>query len=477
LPEPETAEIFLQLMRCLRTPNLLLYVAPALLYLMLASGCAQVGMPTGGPKDTIPPRLLSTLPPEKTTNFTGNKILLEFNEYIELKDIQKYLQVSPYPKSIPVVSNKLKTITVKLKDRLLPNTTYALYFGESITDLNEGNPFRDYTYVFSTGSTLDSLELSGKVILAESGMADSTLVVVLHRNAPDSAIEKSKPNYVTTVKGDGSFRFRYLPSGKYRVYALKDNDGSKTYNAPTELFGFLADEINLIGSMPPVSILAYAAEKEKERPATPVAPSKQVNALTYTTSLTLKTQPLQSDLELYCNNPLVQPDLGAILLTDTSGNRISGYRVVADSTQKTVRIQNNWLPGFPYRLIIPRNALRDSAGRTTLKTDTLAFKTKSKTDYGKVVIRFNNYNKTLNPVIQFWQAQKLFRQQAVNAPVWTEELFEPGEYAIRILYDENKNGRWDPGDYKLKRQPEKVIASDKKLNVKAEWDNELELDL
>jgi hypothetical protein len=460
-----------------RIPHLLFIILSSCGYLLLAPGCAQVGAPTGGPKDTIPPRLLSTLPPERSTNFTGNRIVLEFNEYVELKDLQKNLQVSPYPKNNPTVSNKLKTITVKLKDSLLPNTTYAIHFGEAIGDLNEGNPFRDYTYVFSTGSTIDSLELAGKVVLAETGATDSTLLVLLHRNATDSSIQKKRPDFITGVKGDGSFRLGYLPSGKYRVYALKDNDGSKTYNAPTELFGFLSEEIELTSKNPPLNMLAYAAEKEKEKPATVAAPAKQPNVLTYTSSLSLKTLALQGDLELYFNRPLVQPDLNALMLTDTAGNRLAGCRILPDSSGKTLRLQHNWLPGTPYRLIIPQNALRDSAGKTLLKTDTLAFKTKSKTDYGKLTARFKNFNQSLNPVVQFWQAEKMVRQQAVKTAVWTEELFEPGEYGIRILYDENNNGRWDPGDYNQKRQPEKVVATGKRINVKAEWDNEVEIEL
>ena len=465
------------MMRTAHHLNLLFLPAVYLWYLMGAQGCAQIGMPTGGAKDTIPPKLVNAIPAEMTTNFSGNKILLEFNEYVELKELQNNLQVSPYPKNNPVVNNKLKTISIKLKDSLLPNTTYAIHFGAAIADLNEGNPFRDYTYVFSTGPTVDSLELKGKVMLAESGGTDSTLMVLLHRNAPDSAIEKMKPDFITKVRGDGSFRFSYLPSGTYQVYALKDNDGSKTYNSPTELFGFLSDPIRLTPGTAPVTLFAYAAEKEKEKsPAKPVVP-KPVNALTYTTNLTLKSQSLLNDLELNFNIPLKEPNLDSLLLTDTLGVKISGYRIVLDSSRKTVRVTNNWQQDFPYRLVIPRNTLRDSTGKTTTRTDTLAFKTKSKTDYGKLTIRFNNFNKALNPVIQFWQGQNMMRRQPITAAVWTEALFEPGEYSIRILYDENNNGQWDPGDYKIRKQPEKVVPADKRLNVKAEWDNELELDL
>lgn len=157
------------------------------------SGCAQIGAPTGGPRDTIPPRLVNSSPPINSTSFTSNKIILTFNEYIEVKEAQNNVLVSPFQKINPVIDFKLKTVTVKLKDSLLPNTTYTINFGNAIVDNNEGNPLKDFTYVFSTGNHIDSLNLSGKVILAETGGADSTIIAMLYRNTSDTAIQKGSP--------------------------------------------------------------------------------------------------------------------------------------------------------------------------------------------------------------------------------------------------------------------------------------------
>ena len=132
-------------------------------------------MPTGGPKDSIPPRLVSASPTLNSTNVKGNKITLTFNEYIDLKEAQTNVLISPLPKKQPSIDFKLKTVTVKLKDTLLPNTTYSINFGNAIVDNNEGNPLKDFTYVFSTGNQIDSFTLSGKVILAETGKYDSTI--------------------------------------------------------------------------------------------------------------------------------------------------------------------------------------------------------------------------------------------------------------------------------------------------------------
>ena len=111
------------------------------------TGCGQIGMPTGGPRDSIPPRLVSASPALNSTNVTSNKITLTFNEYVDLKEAQTNVLISPYPKKNPSVDFKLKTVTVKLKDTLLPNTTYSINFGSAIVDNNEGNPYKDFTYV------------------------------------------------------------------------------------------------------------------------------------------------------------------------------------------------------------------------------------------------------------------------------------------------------------------------------------------
>src|SRR4026207_620744 len=143
------------------------------------TGCAQVVAPTGGPRDSIPPVLLTATPKEGTTNFTGKKITLEFNEYVVLDQLRENLLVSPTPKNDPYIDYKLRTVTIKIRDTLEPNTTYTINLGNAIKDLNENNPFKDYRYVFSTGSVIDSLEFSGKVQAAETGKIDSTLMVFL----------------------------------------------------------------------------------------------------------------------------------------------------------------------------------------------------------------------------------------------------------------------------------------------------------
>ncbi|MBO9573387.1 MAG: Ig-like domain-containing protein, partial [Chitinophagaceae bacterium] len=110
----------------------------------IPTGCANIVPPLGGPKDTLPPVLVNVNPADSTLGFTGKKIILNFNEYVQLENIQKNLIVTPTPKVNPTIEQKLKTITITLRDTLEENTTYTIDFGRAIKDLNEGNPYPNY---------------------------------------------------------------------------------------------------------------------------------------------------------------------------------------------------------------------------------------------------------------------------------------------------------------------------------------------
>jgi uncharacterized protein (DUF2141 family) len=444
------------------------------------SGCAQIGMPTGGAKDTIAPVLLSASPAERTTNFNGNRVVLTFNEYIDVQDPQNNVLVSPYPKSNPNISFKLKTVTVKIKDTLLPNTTYAINFGNAIRDNNEGNPFRNYIYVFSTGNTIDSLNLTGNVILAQSGKIDSTLVAMLYRNAPDSAIETRKPDYLAKLNGDGKFKFTNLSPGTYKLYALKDGDGGKTYNSKIELFAFNNDDVIVNDSTKPVTLHAYAEEKDT-RPAqqlvnsTPKTPAEK--KLKYTIQAIQEEQSLLSPLQVVFNKSVRLADDKKIMLTDSFFRKKNDVSITLDSTKKVVTLNTQWAEEFDYRLIIDKDAVTDTLGNALTKTDTIRFKTKSTADYGNVLIRFKNYDAAKHSVLQFFKTETLVRSVHVTGTQWGDKLFEPGEYELRVLFDDNNNGQWDPGNYHKKLQPEKVVTLEKRITVKANWDNEKDVEL
>ncbi len=453
--------------------NLFFFVFISYALTIIGTGCAQIGMPTGGTKDTIPPVLVNSSPKIKTVNFKDNKITLTFNEYIEVKEAQSNVLVSPFPKKTPEVNYKLKTVTVKLKDTLQPNTTYSINFGKAIVDLNEGNPLGNFTYIFSTGFIIDTLTLSGKVQLAQSGKIDSNLIVLLYRNAVDSTVQKTKPTYIAKLDGQGVFTFTNLPKDNFKIYALKETDGSKTYNSKTETFAFLNNDISTATQNDSILLNAFVQEKEKEKTAV----AKNIEKKLRYTLPQGSVQDLLTPLTIEFNKPLKKAILNNVLLTDTNFNLIKGVTVLLDSSAKKITITNQWKEEQLFKLIIDKDAFADSADLALTKSDTLKITTKSQSDYANVVLHFKNLDVTKNLVLQFVQNDEVVNSFPIKSTEWSNKLFIPGEYELRILFDTNKNGIWDTGNYTKKLQPENVITLPQKLSVKANWDNERDIEL
>jgi len=447
----------------------------AILISLMTGSCAQIGMPDGGPKDTLAPKLIRASPPNGSRNVTGNKIILEFDENIDVQNLQQNLIISPLQNRNPSIIANPRSITLKFRDTLLPNTTYTVNFGDAIKDNNEGNVYRNLSYVFSTGNILDSLTLSGKVILAETGGTDTTLVVLLYRNAADTTVLKKKPNYIAKVKGDGSFLFSNLPAASFKIYALKDGDGGKTYNSKSEIFAF-ADEEASTENNDPVTLLAYAEQKSIDNKIIPPVNSGLDKKLRYISSIKDK-QDLLEPLEILFNTPLKERDSAKIYLTDTLFRKISGVRFSIDSTAKKIFLTTLWQADKPLVLIIEKDAVKDSAGNSLAKNDTIRFNTKSKEDYGKLTLRFNDLELSKNPVLQFLAGNEIKYSYPLTSKEWISNMFPPGQYGIRILYDTDKNGRWTPGNYEKKLQPEIAVTIPQTLNVRADWDNESEINL
>ncbi len=446
--------------------------------LTLGSGCAQIGFPTGGATDSLAPVLAKASPETNKLNFTGNKITLVFDEYIELKDIQTNLLVSPSPKKNPTIGSNLKTVSIKLKDTLLPNTTYSIDFGNAIVDVHEGNILRNFTYTFSTGSYIDSLQFGGKVLMAESGKPDSTLMVYLYKNAVDSDVTTRKPDYITRLNAKGIFSFKHLPAGNFKIYALKDGDGGKTYNSKTEIFAFTEKDINTEQQVDSVGLYAYAEKKEEpQKPGAPGQKNPAEKKLKYTSSVSGRTQDILIPLEFEFGNGLKTFDSSKIILSDTNFKPLPNIIPVLDSSRKKVSMNVAWAAETNYILILPKEAFEDSAGNVLEKTDTIRFSTKKTTDYGSLLLRFKNLDLASHPVIQFLQNDAIKFSFPIISTEWSNKLFTPGEYDVRILYDLNNNGVWDPGNYKEKIQPERAISLPQKLAIKADWENEREIQL
>lgn len=218
----------------------------------------------------------------------------------------------------------------------------------------------------------------------------------------------------------------------------------------------------------PVLLYAYAEEKEKPK----VTPTEKV--LKYTTIVTGQEHDVLTDLVIKFNRPLKNVDGQKIILTDTLNRVIKDVSVVTDSTNKNLLIKHKWAQDTDYRLIVSKDFATDTAGLSLAKTDTIKFKTKGETDYGIVRLTFLNFDKAKNPVLQFVQNDVVVYSSPVTSAAWSAPLFNPGEYDIRVLFDDNKNGVWDPGNFAQKKQPEKVFFIPQKLSIRQNFEKDIE---
>ncbi len=451
--------------------------------LVLDSGCANIIPPSGGPRDSLPPVLAKASPGDSTRNFTGNKITFTFNEFIELQNAQQALIISPLPKNFPLVEYRLNTVTVKLKDSLESNTTYNFNFGESIKDFTEGNVLKNFTYTFSTGKYIDSLELRGKVLLAETGKIDTTLIVMLHNSADDSAVVKERPRYIARLDNKGNFHFKNLPPKTFYLYALKDEGGTRRYFNDRQLFAFTDSAIVIGAKNEAKTLYAYSSKPVPlVMPALTLGRNKPAGTdkrLKYQTNLSAGQQDLLRELVLTFEEPLRLFDsLKIRLYTDSAFNIVSGYQFKKDSTGKNITLVNQWKENTQYHLVMDKDFADDSADRKLLKTDTLSFRSKRLSDYGSLKLKFKNLNLALNPVVLIMTGEQILQSHPMSTPELSQKLFVPGEYELRILYDRNKNGKWDPGEFFGKRlQPEIVRPVERKISVKPNFQNEFDISL
>ena len=458
--------------------SILVLVLAALFWTSVPSGCANIMPPAGGPRDSLPPVLLKAEPGDSTTNFRGREVVFSFDEYIDLKDLSNNVIWTPTFDVNPAIEVRGRTITIKFKgkDTLVPNTTYVVNFGNAIVDINESNVLKDYTYAFSTGPFLDSLEITGQVILAETGTIDSSMLVVLHRDFRDSAVRTERPPYAVRLNNDGRFRFRYLPSDTFAIYAIGEPTFSKRYQSKDQLFAF-ADSPVIAGQTDSLVLYAYR-EVPKTTPQS-AGQGPRISPLDRRLRFTPKTtgqQDLLSDYIIEFPVPLKNVDSTKISLATDSTFTPANFSTELDTTGKLLTVKSAWKENTRYFLLLQQDFASDTNGRQLLKTDTLTFVTRKLADYGSLLIRMKNLDTTRNPVILLILNNEVVQSAPIKSGVFSKPLFLPGEYQVRILYDTNGNGKWDPGQFfGNRRQPELVVPVTGRITIKPNWENEFDL--
>ncbi len=523
----------------------------AFLFLLLISfsfyQCGRKGTPTGGIKDIIPPKLEKSEPAQMTTDFKADKIRLYFDEYIKLKDVQEQLIISPPLKNTPIITpagTPSKYVEIRLKDTLKENTTYTFNFGQSIIDNNEDNPNSFLTYVFSTGTYIDSLELKGVVEDAFEKDTETFISVMLYEidsTYNDSTIYKKPPTYIAnTLDSTVFFNLNYLRKGQYALFGLKDNNKNNLFDQKLDKIAFLTDTITLptdeiylltlFKEQPnyAISVPKYEAKnkiifgyqgdakdiqiknltvypdsvktmitKEREKDTlnywfTPFKADSLVFAvvnerLKLKDTFIIKTKKVAADslvikpnvtgvigfeetFLITANIPIISMDTSKIQLINKDSVTIN-FTTLLDSLDNSLNIVFKKEPDEVYRLSIFPDLVQDFFGNTN---DTVVYnlKTNKYQDYGNLELSLSG-NVTYPVIVQLTDDKgEVVKRElyALEPKIFYFNHLNPAKYQIRVIYDHNKNKRWDTGDYLQKIQPERVSYAPKPIEMRANWE-------
>lgn len=467
-----------------------------LLLLQLMS-CANIVPPTGGDADTTPPKLLSMSPEDSVLNQRVKKIVLHFNKFVEIRDLDKQLTLSPLLEYPPTVVAIGKRVEIKFTDSLLKdNTTYKIALGNAITDNRERTPYANFTYTFSTGSYFDSMEVKGQVRDMFSGQPDTGLSVVLYEaeRFNDSMILSKKPVYLARTDAGGRFHFTGLPQRSFRIFAIADADNNNLYDITKERIGFLDSAITSRPATDSASLLLYTSLAERRMPVrdslrddslrrlatryTGRVVSKSKNALAYsvmadTINKEKGTFELNAPLQIKLNTVLKTLDSAKVFLSYLkSGVEAEANRQITHDTT-SLYIRDAWLPETQYTLRLVKGWAVDTFG-SELPPGRYQFMTKSLDDYAQLQIRVGKPYSDSQHVMLVIQDKDTLYHQTLKDSIVSLQLLKPGKCKIVIFNDANGNGTWDPGQVFLKRQPEFVFQHESEVVLKAGWEHEVD---
>lgn len=502
--------------------------------LIFISNCARTGRPEGGPKDEDAPLFVTANPPYESTNFTKKEIVIKFDEFVKLKDLNKQLVVSPpmkYPPLITPQGSASKQLKVEIIDTLKLNTTYIFNFGNAVEDNNESNKLENFKYVFSTGNYIDSLTISGDIKdakLLETPKSSNVLLYRIDSAFNDSIIYHKKPNYITSTIDTTVFRFTNLRKGKYLMIALKESINDYIFDPKNDKIGFVTDTIQLprdsILNLPIILFKEdqpYEFKRGKEitkgkiefgfegdaknmkinmlsnAPADFKSVSKfevdkdtlnywftpfEADSLNFTIennqfidtftvrlrknkidslvmSATVKgTFHFRDTFFLTSNTPIIKIDTTKIGLFDKDTTAVN-YRTLLSKKENKIGFIFDKEPKQKYSFKFLPNSFTDIYD---IKNDTLFYNvsTKAIDDYGRISINVNNVN-SKNLIIELLsgkdQNQLIERQFVSTSTKLVFDLLEPKKYTIRAILDENKNNKWDTGNYLKKQLAEKIM--------------------
>ncbi|WP_010134322.1 Ig-like domain-containing protein [Ochrovirga pacifica] len=508
-------------------------ISLCILAFRLAS-CARIGSPDGGPKDSIPPVMALAKPQNKTTLFKAKKVTILFDEYIRFNNLSQQLIISPPMEKKPEIkplSDASKKITIEFLEKLKPNTTYTINFGNSIVDNNEKNELGRFSYVFSTGELLDSLSVNGFIFdpLAEKDVEE--ISVMGYKNAHDSLVGNYTPDYLTNSLKSNFYSLENLSEATYTLIALEDKNNNYKYDKGLERIGFLNDSIYLNKPIDSLDFILFKEAKDFKifRPSQTKG-NQIILGYNGTKEPTLQLEGIKKDnyfiskekaqdslyiwfkeipqdtVHLYVDLDTLKEHykllprklaMDSIAISSNIGGTLHPRDTFAIKTTVPVAailndsislLENDSIP-VDFKLISnPKEHLlqldfeRKNNTFYALKlkeyalVDFLGFHSYPKNftfnitnpeEYGEIVLHINNPKK-INLIVELRDAKKNKISQCISdSGALRFKDLIPEKYTVRIIKDLNNNKQYDNGNFALKIQPEEVINIEKVLTLRA----------
>lgn len=520
--------------------SVLLFLIAVFASSLLFSACASLGNPSGGEKDFAPPIILSSFPENKSTQVQPKKIVFTFDELVNVKNPEDQIIVSPAIENVEF-KIKGKKLEVIPKDTLLKNTTYAINLNSAVVDITEENKIEPYQFIFSTGTAIDSLKLSGSIVDAQTKDPLSGFCVGLFpESIPFDSIPNRKASIYTYTDAKGDFIVYGLKKQGYQIIAFKDQNKNKQVDLSSEAIASSFHPIDLENDTVLLPLQAFeqtpgklqVKDKKLEGDKGLILLNKAYEKITLqsldTHAVLYRINSRNDSIDIYSKR-LIRDTLKVVLLANAipfdtlfirqkkasadstaafinplkssiinPGNyplflesgfpiqfinkdSISLYedsllaKAVIDTSFSGLRMLYDWKEGKKYKLVINTAAVGLYNGALTAKKS-ISFSVDLAENLGNLLLLVKNKeNKSI--IIQLLTEKKevLAEQTSSSSETITFSNLKPGKYLLRYVIDDTKNGHWDTGSFQDKKTPESIIYYKDVLNVRANW--ELELDL
>ncbi len=449
---------------------------------LIVWSCANIGSPQGGPIDTTPPKVVSTTPAVNALNYDKKKIIIRFNKYIKLDNASENVMISPPQNRQAEISVDGKTIQVKLLDSLKANSTYSIDFSNGITDNNEGNPLGNYAFTFSTGNHIDTMEVSGYIIDAQTLEPVKGIEVGLHSNLNDSAFIKLPFDRVGRTDSRGHFVIKGIAPGKYHIYALKDANQTSKFSQRSEAIAFndslivpwckpdIRQDTTWVDSLTYDTIIA--------RPYTHYYPENVILRLFTENSIMQYLKKSERNLPQLFTLSFAIPNDTLPRLRGLNFNEKDAFIIQKNAHNDTIQywIRDSTIYKLDTLKIQAKYMFTDTLNRLVPRTDTLQlyvkkFFNKGKTD-NKDTKKLKKGEKPKVPTLPFTVNAPSSMDIFDNIKITFQEPVAKIDTSLIHLW-EKADSVWKPKPYVIRQDSDDILS----YNVLAEWNPGMDYDL